>query len=545
MSAYYLGIDVGSASVRAGVFDAHGCCLAQAAQAIEQYRPRAGFVEQSSDNIWSQCVAAVREAVKKAGIDGEAVRAIGFDATCSLVALGEKGAPVSVSPDNDDAHNIVMWMDHRAIEEAREIADTGHPSLKYIGGQVSPELELPKLLWLNRQRPDQFERAALFLDLADFMVARAVGDLDSRDLDGTHEPERSVCTQVCKWLYLAHEGRWPEDLLERLGLDELMSRPAMQGEIRAPGSLAGTLSPEAAEAMGLSSDTVVATGLIDAHAGALGMLGDDPEGSLAVIAGTSACHIAFSHEPCFVPGVWGPYWGAVLPDGWINEGGQSAVGALIDHVIADSGAVEPLMAAAEAAEISHFELLNRRLDALEEEGRDELTRHLHVLDYHHGNRSPLADASLTGMISGVTLDRDIDALAVRYLATLQAVSLGTRHIVETLNEHGHAIKRLRLCGGALKNARWLRELSDATGLAIELPEERETVLLGSAMLAATACGDHPGLRQAAAAMSATARTILPDVTRRDFFDAKYRVYRQMHADQLRYRELMETRRSEG
>lgn len=541
MSAYYLGIDVGSASVRAGVFDARGCCLAQAAQGIAQYRPRAGFVEQSSDNIWSQCVTAVREAVKKAGIAGEAVRAIGFDATCSLVALGEKGAPVSVSPDNIDAHNIVMWMDHRAIDEAKEIAATGHQALAYIGGQVSPELELPKLLWLNRHRPDQFERAALFLDLADFMVARAVGDLDSRDLDGTREPERSVCTQVCKWLYLAHEGRWPEDLLERLGLDELMSRPAMQGKIRAPGSRAGTLSPEAAEAMGLSSETVVATGLIDAHAGALGMLGDDPEGSLAVIAGTSACHIAFSHEPCFVPGVWGPYWGAVLPDGWINEGGQSAVGALIDHVIADSGAVEPLMAAAEAAEISHFELLNRRLDALEEESRDELTRHLHVLDYHHGNRSPLADASLTGMTSGLTLDRDIDALAVRYLATLQAVSLGTRHIVETLNEHGHAIKRLRLCGGALKNARWLKELSDATGLPIELPEERETVLLGSAMLAATACGDHPGLRQAAAAMSATARTIVPDMTRRDFFDAKYRVYRQMHQDQLRYRELMETR----
>ncbi|GHC25236.1 ribulokinase [Kushneria pakistanensis] len=536
MSAYYLGIDVGSASVRAGVFDARGRCVAQAACEIAQYRPRPGFVEQSSDNIWSQCVVAVRAAVSQAGISSEAVRAIGFDATCSLVALGEKGTPVSVSPDNDDDHNIVMWMDHRAIEEADEIAGTQHPALDYIGGQVSPELELPKLLWLHRHRPDQFERAALFLDLADFMVARAIGDLD-----GTHEPERSVCTQVCKWLYLAHEGRWPEDLLERLGLDELMSRPAMQGEIRAPGSKAGTLSREAAEAMGLSPQTVVATGLIDAHAGALGMLGEDPEGSLAVIAGTSACHIAFSHEPCFVPGVWGPYWGAVLPDGWINEGGQSAVGALIDHVIADSGAVEALMSEAETAGVSHFELLNRRLDALEEDSRDELTRHLHLLDYHHGNRSPLADASLKGMVSGLDLGNDIDALALRYLATLQAVSLGTRHIVETLNAHGHDIKRLRLCGGALKNARWLQELSDATELVIELPEERETVLLGSAMLAATACGDHAGLREAAAAMSATARTIHPDVTRQAFFEAKYRVYRQMHADQLRYRELMEAR----
>src|SRR5699024_821835 len=146
----------------------------------------------------------------------------------------------------------------------------------------------------------------------------------------------------------------------------------------------------------------------DAHAGALGMLGDDPEHSLAVIAGTSTCHIAFSHQPCFVPGVWGPYWGAVLPDGWINEGGQSAVGALIDHVIRDSAAHDELLRQAEQAGISHFDLLNQRLDALEREHGPTLTRDVHVLDYHHGNRSPLADASLTGISTGLTLNESID-----------------------------------------------------------------------------------------------------------------------------------------
>ena len=533
MTAHFLGIDVGSGSVRAGVFTAEGRCLAQAASAIEQYRPQPLFVEQSSDNIWAQCEAAVTQALERAGIDGQSVAAIGFDATCSLVALGADGRPVSVSPTDNDDHNIVMWMDHRATDEARAIAATGHDALKYIGGQVSPELELPKLLWLQRQRPDQFDRAALFLDLADFMVARAVGALE-----GDGAPDKSVCTQVCKWLYLAHERRWPEDLLAVLGLQSLLEKPRMQGAIDAVGSRAGTLCAHAAEALGLSTDTVVATGMIDAHAGALGMLGEDPEGSLAVIAGTSTCHIAVSEAPCFVPGVWGPYWGAVLPDNWINEGGQSAVGALIDHVIRDSAACDALMQQADEQDISHFDLLNQRLAAMEAE-HGELTRELHVLDYHHGNRSPLADASLTGTLTGQTLDTDVDDLARRYLATLQAVSYGTRHIVDALNANGHAVKRLQVCGGALKNARWLQEMADATGLPLALPREPETVLLGSAMLAAAAAGAFDGLRAATRGMSATARTIAPNPARRGFHEAKYRVYREMHADQLKYRRMMD------
>lgn len=532
MNSYYLGIDIGSGSVRAGVFTQHGECLAQAAQPIAQFRPRPGFVEQSSDDIWHCCTQAVRDVICKAGIAASDITALGFDATCSLVALGADGRPVSVSPSEDDQQNIIMWMDHRAIAQAREITDTGHPALRYIGGQVSPELEIPKLLWLKRERPDQWQRAAILLDLTDFMVARAVGTLD-----GQQAPAKSTCTQVCKWLYLAHENRYPDDLFAQIGLGDLFGNPLMQGPVCEVGAPAGTLCPEAAAALGLSTDVVVATGLIDAHAGALGMLGDDPTGSLAVIAGTSTCHIALSKAPCFVPGVWGPYWGAVLPDTWINEGGQSAVGALIDHVITDSAGHAPLMQQADDQRISHFDLLNQRLQTLEKAGCD-LTRHLHVLDYHHGNRSPLADPALTGMINGLTLESDIDALAARYLATLQAVSYGTRHIVESLNDNGHDIKQLRVCGGVLKNERWLTEMADATGLPLVIPAESETVLLGSAMLAATACADFSNLQQASAAMSRTQRTIQPTEQRRSFHNAKYQVYRMMHAHQLAYRQMM-------
>src|SRR5579863_4668493 len=147
----FLGVDVGSASVRAGLFDDAGNELAFATRPIKQFNPRADVFEQSSADIWSQVVAAVREAI--AGVSPESVRGIGFDATCSLVAVGEDGKPVAVAEDGDPQRDIVMWMDHRAVAEATEINATRDPALDYVGGEVSVEMELPKVLWLQRHLP--------------------------------------------------------------------------------------------------------------------------------------------------------------------------------------------------------------------------------------------------------------------------------------------------------------------------------------------------------------------------------------------------------
>ncbi len=522
----FIGVDVGSGSVRAGLFDTGGELKAQAEHPIQQFTPRADYVEQSSVDIWQQVCRCVREVVASAAVTPDAVAGLGFDATCSLVALDDDGRPSSVSPDSEADQNIIMWMDHRAIAEARAINATGHEALRYVGGEVSPEMELPKLLWLKRHMPDQFERAGLFLDLADFLVYRAIG-----------QPVRSLCTLGCKWDYLAHEQRWPRDLLEQIGLSDLLVGQRVAGVIQSPGSRAGALAPGAASELGLTTATAVATGIIDAHAGALGVLGNDPEGSVAMIAGTSACHIAVSQEPCFVPGVWGPYWGAVFPDGWINEGGQSACGALIDHVLRDSAAYGPLEDDARGRGTSVYALLNDRVRELE--GTEAYpSRDLHVLDYHYGNRSPRADPSLKGMMTGVTLGEDRDALARRYLATLQAVSYGTRHIIEAMNESGHAVHTIRLCGGLTSNPLWARELADATGLPLEVPNQEEPVLLGAAMLGATASGDFASLRAAAAALVGDSTTVAPRPQHASFHAAKYRVYKQLYDDQMAYRAIM-------
>ncbi len=129
MSIYFIGVDVGSGSARAGVFDAVGRKVGEAKRDTLMFKPQADFVEHSSDDIWQCVCSAVKDAVSQANIAPIQVKGIGFDATCSLVVLDKKGQPLSVSPTGRREQNVVMWMDHRAISQADRINATEHPVL--------------------------------------------------------------------------------------------------------------------------------------------------------------------------------------------------------------------------------------------------------------------------------------------------------------------------------------------------------------------------------------------------------------------------------
>lgn len=521
----FIGVDVGSASVRAGVFDAAGQRLAFAVQPIQQFNPRGELFEQSSADIWRQVGVAVRAAVAESGRPAEAVAGLGFDATCSLVSVGVDGAPVSVAEDGDRAHDIVMWMDHRAVAEAEEINATGDPALAYVGGEVSVEMELPKILWLSRRFPDRHAATVRYFDLADYLVWRACG-----------EDVASVCTLTCKWNYLAHEQRFSDTLLRAVGLAALPAK--VPAQVRQLGSAAGRLSAEAAAALGLPAGIAVATGIIDAHAGGLALLAAQPEGGLAIISGTSCCHLVVSRDPVMVPGVWGPYFGAMLPGWWLNEGGQSAAGSLDDWTLRQSDAWPALEAAARQRNDSVYAVANEWVTALEAR-EPHPTAGLHVLADHHGNRSPRADPHARGVMAGLTLEHGPDALARRYLATVQALAYGTRHIIESLNAAGHRIDRVMITGGGSKNPLSLREHADATGCDLHMVTEEDAVTLGAALLGATASGAFPDLQAAARAMVRAGGAVRADPARRAFHDAKYRVYLAMYDDWCRYRRLMQ------
>lgn len=515
MPALLVAVDVGTTSARAGVVTGAGEMRSRAHAPIALRREGAVRAEHDSEDIWRAVCAAVRQAVIEARADPDAIAGIAFAATCSLVVRDAAGAPLPVGTEGA-GWDTVAWLDHRAIAETEEINATGHPVLSFAGGKLSPEMEIPKLLWLKRRRPDVWARAGLMLDLADFLAWKACGTA-----------ARSQSTLTSKWCFVAHEEGWPHDFLDGIGLGDLIARAGLPRAASPIGAPLGRLSADAARDLGLPETVVVGTGMVDAHAGALGVLGQfagDPAGidrHLGLIAGTSSAVTALSRQKRPVPGVWGPYCGAVLPGLFLSEGGQSASGAALDHVIAIHGAGRAADAQTHAAIIA-------RIGALRAATPD-LAPRLNVLPDFHGNRSPFADPEALGVVSGLDLDASFDGLCRLYWRTAVSIALGVRQILDSLNRAGSAIDTLHVAGGHTRNPLLMELYADATGCTVNALSGADAMILGAAIAAATAAGLHGSIEDAAREMRPEATARLPDPARKALYDRDYAVFLRMQA----------------
>lgn len=542
MQQAFVGIDVGTSSARAGIFDENGSLLATARHPITVWHEAGSVAEQSSSGIWEACAASVRAAMAEAAVPAAAVKGIGFDATCSLVVVDAAGNPLTVSTSGDIRRNVIVWMDHRAIAEARRVNETRDDVLRYVGGSISPEMEIPKLLWLKRYLPSTYYAAGHFFDLADYLSFRATGSTS-----------RSMCTLACKWNYLAHEQRWSGSYFERIGLGDLASdQYARIGqEIVAPGTPLGAgLTNSAAHDFGLLEGTPVGASLIDAHAGGVGTIGGRARSGepvdvcrrLAYIMGTSACIMATTREPCFVPGVWGPYFSGMVPGFWLNEGGQSAAGAAIDHLVRSHPAYNETVAAAHAAGMEVLEFLERRIVSRTTRLGEAalLARDIHVLPEFLGNRSPFADPDARAVVAGMDLDADAGSIERLFVAGLCGLAYGLADVVEAFRSHGVESDMMVISGGAGRSPLVRQIMADTTGLTVAVPETQEPVLLGAAMLGAVAAKSRGSIGEAMAAMSAISRLSEPTAPgMADFHRTKRKVHGLMRKLDLESREAMQ------
>ncbi len=517
-SRFLCAVDVGTGSARAGIVDASGGLLGRAERPILMNRPRPDHAEHDSEDVWRAVCGAVQGALAASGVRPADVAGIAFDATCSLVVRAQDGSQLGVSAASDARWDTMVWLDHRALDEADRCTATGHAVLDHLGGVMSPEMETPKLMWLKTHRPDTWKRAGFFFDLTDFLSWKATGS-----------NARSQCTLACKWTYLGHERPgWRRDFFAAVGIADMLERGSLPEQASPVGADLGPLTQEAAAALGLTTACRVGAGLIDAYAGALGVLAgfvSDPatvDRHLALVAGTSSCVMAMSPEPRSFDGVWGPYYGVTLPGLWMCEGGQSATGALLDHLIRWHGA------GGEPDAAMHGRIAARVAELRREEGADFAAR-LHVLPDFHGNRSPLADPHALGVISGLTLDAGFDSLCRLYWRSCVGIALGVRHILDALNERGFVIDTLHVTGGHTRNPLLMELYADATGCTVvEPPPAADAVLTGTAMVAATAAGLYPDLAGACAAMHQGGIARQPNPQARARFDRDYRVFLEMH-----------------
>ncbi|KAI0798819.1 Nup93/Nic96-domain-containing protein [Xylaria sp. FL0064] len=570
---HYIGIDVGTGSARACLIDSSGDIKALASEAIKLWQPQTGYYEQSTTDIWHCICHCVQRVVHQSGVDSSLIKGIGFDATCSLAVFAhDTDEPVPVTgPDfeNDgNDRNVILWLDHRPVEETEKINATGHNLLRYVGGKMSIEMEIPKVLWLKNNMPKELFDRCKFYDLADALTHLATGN-----------EVRSFCSTVCKQGYVpvGVDGSvkgWQEDFYHSIGLSDLVEDNfkrmggvnGVNGKYMSAGELVGTLSESAANQLGLPAGIAVGSGVIDAYAGWIGTVGakvdtqyghadethpanDLAQAStrLAAVAGTSTCHLAMSEKPVFVNGVWGPYRDVLLPGFWLAEGGQSATGELLRHVIETHPAHKDVIPLAEAMSMNIYDYLNVHLRELAEKAAaptvSYLGRHFFFYGDLWGNRSPVADPNMKGAVIGLSSDSSVDGLALYYYATMEFIALQTRQIVEAMNKEGHHIQTIFMSGSQCQNEMLMDLIATCCDMPVLIPRYvHAAVVHGAAMLGAKAAsadqdGKTENLWSIMDRMSKPGRLVKPgkDVNEKKLLDTKYEVFLDQCRTQQDYR----------
>ncbi|KAF2205009.1 Pentulose kinase [Delitschia confertaspora ATCC 74209] len=571
---HYIGIDVGTGSARACIMNDQGDIVGLASENIGLWQPQTGYYEQSTTDIWRCVCSSVKAAIAQKNIDPSTIRGIGFDATCSLAVLDkDTDEPICVTGpyfDNRDRNdrNIILWLDHRPVEETEKINATKHHLLRYVGGTMSIEMEIPKVLWLKQNMSKELFERCKFYDLTDALTHMATGS-DSR----------SLCTVVCKQGYVpvGVDGSvkgWQEEFLKEIGLEDLAEDnfkrmggvDKVNGRYLTAGEMVGTLSEKAAADMGLSSGIAVGTGVIDAYAGWIGTVGakvdldqeslasNAPKNDvsqaftrLALVAGTSTCHLAMSREPVFVDGVWGPYRDVLIPGYWMAEGGQSATGELLKHVIETHPASQEATSAAKASNINVYDYLNQHLNEMASEQSapsiSYLARHLFFYGDLFGNRSPIADPNMRGSIIGLSADKSINSLALYYYAAMEFIALQTHQIIQTMNKAGHVIRSIFMSGSQCQNEVLMKLMASACGMEVVLPKFVDAAVVhGAAMLGAKAAstdkeGKSEPLWDIMNRFSKVGKTVKPstDPVLKRLLQAKYTVFLEQCESQGRYR----------
>ncbi|KAL1979909.1 hypothetical protein VTN96DRAFT_4994 [Rasamsonia emersonii] len=571
---YYIGIDVGTGSARACIIDNKGDIVGLASENIGLWQPQQGYYEQSTSDIWRCICISVQRAISQHNINPSWIRGIGFDATCSLAVFSnDTDEPVSVTgPNFDTDRNVILWLDHRPVEETEKINATNHNLLRYVGGKMSIEMEIPKILWLKNNMPKELFDRCKFYDLADALTHIATGN-----------EKRSFCSVVCKQGYVpvGVDGSvkgWQEDFLKEIGLEDLTKDNfkriggvnGVNGEYLSAGELVGTLCEKAAAELGLPPGIAIGSGVIDAYAGWIGTVGakvnlegdelDSEVASndrtqaftrLAAVAGTSTCHLAMSPNPVFVPGVWGPYRDTILPGYWMAEGGQSATGELLRHIIETHPAFNQALSIAESYHTNIYDYLNEHLKEMVQEQQapsiSYLGRHFFFYGDLFGNRSPIADSRMTGSVIGLTSDKSVDSLSIYYYATLEFIALQTKQIVETLNKAGHNINSIFMSGSQCQNEILVKLIASACNVPVLIPRYvHAAVCHGAAMLGAKAAsadseGKTEDLWEIMDRMSKPGRKVLPttDPHEKALLDVKYRVFLEQCYKQQEYRNLVD------
>jgi L-ribulokinase len=491
------GVDFGTLSVRVTLVDSKKGPIGTASASYPLHRRREDpdFATQAHNDQMTALATATRDALRTAGVAGDAVAAIALDTTgSSVVPVGEGLEPLD---------EYYLWCDHRAHAEAEEITTKAHAmgveAIQWCGGVYSHEWGFAKLLHWLRHNPEKRDRFVTALEHCDMVAATLSGVTNVDHL------KRSVCAMGHKWMWNPKWGGLPpEEFL--VAVDPLLAgiRAKMGGTYETSDGIAGHLSPAWAEMLGLRAGIPIPVGAFDAHWDAIGS--NCREGDVVNVVGTSTCIIAMAKKAELVPGVCGVVPGSVHPDYTGIEAGLSATGDIFDAIARRANT--PLAT------------LSEGLDTYKA-GQTGLLR----LSWDNGDRTVLVNPELGGVTLGWNM---VHTAQDELFAAIEGTAFHTRIILERMAEHGVRVDRVINAGGIpQKNEVLNRVYADVLNKPVLVPSGIPTSL-GSGIFALLSAGAYKTIEEAQAAVCLPLRTVEPNPKAAAVYEKLYQHYRDVY-----------------
>jgi L-ribulokinase len=491
------GVDFGTQSVRVSIVDHLNGVVGFAVSEYPVKRDRSDpdFATQSHESHMSALVDAMRAALANAKAKGPDIKALALDTTGStVIPLGKNLQPL------DDYY---LWCDHRAAAEAARITEIAHdmnlPAIRACGGVYSSEWGFAKLLHWLRHNP---------VKRGEFVTAAEHCDLVAAVLCGVTDPAqmpRSICAMGHKWLWSAENGGLPpEEFL--VAVDPLLAgvRAKLGGRYETSNKIAGSLTAEWAERLGLAAGTPIPVGAFDAHWDAIGA--GIAEGDVVNVVGTASCIMAIAERTSEIPGLCGIVPGSIHPEFVGIEAGLSAMGYLFEAIAVRANTT--------VAALSQDVAAHRA-------GETGLLR----IGWDNGDRTVLVNPRLGGVTLGLNLNH---TAADELFAAIEGTAFNTRIILDRMSEHGVPIHRVIHAGGIPQKNHTLNQVfANALNKPVLIPE-RPITSLGSAIFACVAAGLHPTIAAAQQALCPPYRVVQPDPAAAAVYERLYPIYRELY-----------------
>jgi len=495
--AIVAGVDFGTLTVRVSIVDSQKGRLGSATAEYPLHRVKEDpdLATQGHADHMDALVRAMHAALREAGVCGAQVAAIALDTTgSSVLPLGAGLHPLG---------DYYLWCDHRSKQEAALITRVAEreklEAIQWCGGVYSSEWGFAKLLHWLRHNPDQQDQMALVLEHCDMVAAVLCGIADPAQVP------RSICAMGHKWMWNeALGGLPPEEFLVKV--DPLFKgiHAKLVGRYCTSNQIAGRLTAEWAEKLGLQAGIPVPVGAFDAHWDAIGA--GIREGDIVNVVGTSTCIMAIARQVDLIPGVCGVVKGSIHPDYYGIEAGLSATGDIFEAIAKRAGT--------RVAELS------RGLDNYRA-GQTGLLR----MSWDNGDRTVLVNPELGGVTLGWNLTHTPQD---ELFAALEGTAFHTRIILERMAEHGVPIERI-INGGGIpqKNEKLNCIYANVLNKPVLIPQV-EVTSLGSAIFAFLAAGTFTTVEDAQQALCPSYRTIEPDPKEAAACEALYPFYKKLY-----------------